>query len=100
MHIVTRRYQGKPGSMEEVVPHLNKVLLPIMSKAPGFIEYYAVDMGNDVLVTISVFETKAGTDESTRIASDYVKQYFTHLMTAPPEIMEGNSVAHQEAHKR
>lgn len=100
MHVVTRRYQVKPGSMEEITQHINKGLLPILSQAPGFIEYYAVDLGNNAAITISVFETKAGTDESTRLATDYVKQHLAHLTTGAPEIMEGESVAHQEAHKR
>jgi len=54
---------------------------------PGFVAYYATRAG-DTLTSVTVCETQAGTQESTRRASDWVKQNLTGASIAAPQITE------------
>lgn len=51
--------------------------------------YYAVDVGNDIVFSVSIFQDQAGADESTRAAADYVKQHLAALFQGSPEITAG-----------
>ena len=57
---------------------------------PGFVAYYATRAG-DTLTSVTVCETQAGTQESTRRASDGVKQNLTGASIAAPQITEGET---------
>ena len=56
---------------------------------PGFVAYYATRAG--ALTSVTVCETQAGTQESTRRASDWVKQNLTGASIAAPQITEGET---------
>jgi hypothetical protein len=57
---------------------------------PGFIDYAAVRNG-DGGVTVTVCEDKAGTDESSRRAAEWVKEN-VRATANPPAITEGTTV--------
>lgn len=84
-----RKY--KTHAPDEVIRRANSGFAPIISKAAGFIEYCTVNAGNDVVVSVSVFDTKAGADESNKLAADWVKQNIASLVAGPPEVMEGEA---------
>jgi len=89
MYIAVRRYKIKPGSIDEVMSSVSEGFVPLISQASGFIAYYAVDAGNDIVFSVSIFQDQAGADESSRAAADYVKQHLAALFQGPPEIIAG-----------
>ena len=89
MYIAVRRYQIKPGSIDEIVRSVSEGFVPLISQASGFIAYYAVDAGNDIVFSVSIFQDQAGADESTIAAADWVKQHLAALFEGPPEITAG-----------
>jgi hypothetical protein len=76
MHAVMRNYSGK-GAKEG-----------IMRSIKGFVSYTIVhtDVGG---FTLSVFQDKAGTDESVRKAGDWVKQNAADTGVSSPAVSEG-----------
>ena len=68
--------------------------MPIIKKTKGFVRYYWLDTGKGEGASLSVFNEKAGADESVRLASDYVKERLSKLLTQKPEIIEGPVKAH------
>jgi hypothetical protein len=76
---------------------VNQGFLPIISKAPGFVAYYIVDAGNDVVASVSVFEDEAGAEESNRMAADWVKENIASLVSGSPEITAGAVTVHKIA---
>ncbi len=42
-----------------------------------------------MVASISIFETQAGAEESTRLAADWVRQNIAELVAGPPEITAG-----------
>src|SRR3712207_2014444 len=95
MHVVVRRYQLDPGSVDEVMRQGNEGFIPLFKDAEGFLAYYALDAGGGEIATISVFEDQAGAEESIRMAADFVQQNLASLLPNPPEVMAGD-VAAQE----
>ena len=89
MYVAVRRYKVKAGSMDEIVRSVKEGFVPLISQAPGFMAYYGVDAGNDIVITVSIFQDQAGSDESTRLAADYVKQNLASLVQGPPEVTAG-----------
>ena len=97
MHAAIRRYQVDPGSVDEVKRGINEGFLPIIKDASGFQAYYALDAGGGRLASVSVFEDRAGAEESTRMAADWIRQNMASLFPNPPEVLQGEVVAHDAA---
>jgi quinol monooxygenase YgiN len=93
MYATIRRYKSK--SPKGVLRQVKTGFVPIISKAPGFLDYYVLNAGDGVLVSISVFETQAEEKESNRMAAQWVKQTVAPLMAGPPEITEGEVIVHK-----
>ena len=97
MHVAIRQYQVDPGSVDEIRRGLNEGLLPKIKEVYGFQAYYAIDAGGGRMASISVFEDRAGAEESTRMAADWRRQNMASLIPNPPEVLEGEVVVHEEA---
>ena len=97
MYAAIRQYQVDPGSVDEVRRGVNEVFLPIIKDASGFQAYYALDAGGGRLATVSVFEDRAGAEESTRMAADWIRQNMASLLPNPPEVLEGEVFANEAA---
>jgi hypothetical protein len=86
MHATVRRYEGvDPSRTDEVTEKVNETLIPKLSKLHGFDGYFLIEAGNGVMTSVSLFDTSAHSDESTRLASDWVRdeKLETALPTAP-----------------
>jgi hypothetical protein len=65
----------------------------LISGVPGFVSYVAVRTGDDTGFTVTVCQDKAGTDESSRRAAEWIKENVGES-TATPTISEGDSILH------
>src|SRR4028119_1101362 len=97
MHAAIRIYQVDPGSVDEVRRGVNEGLLPIIKEVYGFRAYYAIDAGGGRMASVSVFEDRAGAEESTRIAADWIRQNRASWGPNPPEGLQGEVVVHDAA---
>jgi hypothetical protein len=86
-----------PGSVDEIIRGVNEGFLPIIKDVYGFQAYYALDAGGGRLATVSVFEDRAGAEESTRMAADWIRQNMASLLPNPPEVLEGEVFANEAA---
>jgi hypothetical protein len=94
MFAVIRHYHFNPGDGAEIDRRIREEFVPIMKGANGFVRYYWLDTGNGEGASLSVFQDKAGADESVRLAADWVKDNLSKLLTEKPEIIEGPVKAH------
>ena len=97
MYAVLRRYNVNPGSTETIVNRVNGEFLPTISQLPGFISYLVLDPGDGTLASISVFEDRAGAEESTRAATAWVREHLGHMIRSAPVIATGTVVAQSTA---
>ena len=91
MYAVVRTYSG-PGASEifDVIEQREEDVKALITGVPGFVNYAAVRSGEGG-VTVTVCEDKAGTDESSRRAAEFVKENVSTTAN-PPTITEGNTV--------
>ena len=94
MFVTIRRYEAIDQSRtSEFVKKADDSLLPSLSELPGFNGYYLIEAGDGVMSSIGFFDTSAQADESTRVASNWVRE--ENLETAlpnPPKITSGEVV--------
>ena len=97
MYASVRQYTLNPGhgKVEEASRDVLAGLGPIISKAPGFVAYYVLDAGNNVVVAISIFESRAAEETANGMAADWFKQHMASLAFSPPSVAEGEVIAHQ-----
>lgn len=97
MHATIRRYEASDKTRTaEIVQKARDTLLPRLSEMPGFGGYYLVDSGDGVFSSVSIFDTEAHADESTRVASTWVREEkLETALTTPPQITSGKLVVHE-----
>jgi hypothetical protein len=94
MYLTVRRYKIPPGTTAELARRIQQEFLPIVSKVPGFIEYFWTSAGENEMFSVNVFKDRAGAEESVRVAADYVRNHQS-LFPNPPEVVTGEVVAYQ-----
>ncbi|MFF2516385.1 hypothetical protein [Streptomyces sp. NPDC058086] len=92
MYAAVRRYEGVTDSAE-AARLVNEGFVPLMRQVPGFVAYYWIDTGDGVMVSTSVFQDRAGADESISRAADFVRDNLAALLPNPPQVMAGEVVA-------
>jgi hypothetical protein len=97
MHATIKRYEGVDESRtEELVKNVGENLLPRLTKMPGFSGYYLIEAGNGVMSSIGFFDTSAQADESTRVASSWVRdERLEKALPNPPKITGGEVIVHE-----
>jgi hypothetical protein len=97
MYATIRRYESvDQNRTSELAKKADETLVPRLSKLPGFSGYHLIEAGNGVISSVGFFETSAQVDESTRVASNWVRE--EKLETAlpnPPKITTGEVVVHK-----
>jgi hypothetical protein len=95
MHATVRRYEGVDASRtDEVTKKVNETLIPKLSKLPGFDGYFLIEAGNGVMTSVSLFDTSAHADDSTRLASSWVRdEKLETALPNPPKITLGEVIA-------
>jgi hypothetical protein len=95
-YVSIRRYEGIID-FDEVVRRAAEGFVPIISGTPGYIAYHIIDAGGGVAASISIFESQAGAEESTRRAAAWVKENLAQLIPNPPQVTAGEArVSHQK----
>jgi hypothetical protein len=87
MYAAIRTYQTSDA--REVARRANRGFVPIVSGTPGFVAYYIVDGGEGTVASVSIFEDRAGADESTRRAAEWVADNLAELAVCGPEVLAG-----------
>jgi len=94
MFAVIRHYHFKPEDGKKIDQLIQEGFVPLLKKAKGFVRYYWLDTEEGQGVSLSVFNDKAGADESVLLAADFVKKSMSELLNQKPEVIEGPIKAH------
>jgi hypothetical protein len=92
MYAAVRRYEGIIDD-DEAARLVRDSFMPELEKVKGFVAYYWIDAGDGVMASLSVFEDKAGADESVKFARQWIVDNAPNLFPNPPEVTEGEVVA-------
>ena len=95
MYALIRQYEGLDATMQETASKKASIeLRPILAKSPGFVSYELIkpEGMNDVVTSISVFDTRDHAEASNTVAEQWVH---TNLPTmTKPNKIAGELVAH------
>jgi hypothetical protein len=90
MYAVVRTYSGQGASeLFDLLGQREEDVKSLISGVPGFVNYVALRDG-DGGVTVTVCQDKAGADESSRRAAEWVKENVS-TTADPPTITEGDT---------
>ncbi|MEV8533890.1 hypothetical protein [Streptomyces sp. NPDC051211] len=92
MYAAVRRYEGV-SDPSEAGRLVKERFVPLMREVSGFVAYYWVDAGDGVMVSTSVFQDRAGAEESVSRAAEFVRENLASLLPNPPQVMAGEVVA-------
>ena len=97
MFATIRRYDAIDQTrISELVKKTDETLLPSLTELPGFSGYSLLEAGNGVMSSISYFDTSEHADESTRLASNWVReQKLEKVLPNAPKITSGEVVLHK-----
>ncbi len=94
MFAVVRHYHFNPEDSDMIDKLVQEDFVPLIKKAKGFVRYYWLDTGAGEGASFSVFEDKAGADESIHLAADFVQAHMSKYINQKPEVIEGPVKAH------
>lgn len=77
---------------------INESFVPLISGIKGFEAYYAINTSEDVLASMSVFDTQEGAEQSNQLAEDWVAKNAAKFIIGKYETHEGEVFAHSLAH--
>lgn len=102
MYATIRRYTLKDPSkakaaFADLKPRLEQKFTPMLHDVPGFHGYYVLTSNDRELVTVSIFETRDGAQESNRRAAEFVRIDPMKDEMGTPEIIEGELMLSKEA---
>ena len=93
MFASVRRYTLNSGANLAGSPLVEQGFIPLVKKIPGFVSYSLIDGGSengrDVLITVSVFESREGVEESVKQASQWVGANLASFEPSQPMIAQG-----------
>lgn len=75
MFATIRRYDAIDSERtDELVKKVDETLVPSLTKLPGFNGYCLIEAGDGVLSSIGFYDTVEHADESTRVATNWVRE--------------------------
>jgi hypothetical protein len=97
MFATVRRYEGVDATnRDELTKKVGETLAPRLSKMPGFNSYFLIDTGNGVMSSIGLFDNSTQADDSTRVASEWVRdEKLERILQSPPNVTGGEVIFHK-----
>ena len=97
MYGTIRRYDVTDTTRSsELVDKVNDRLVPKLSELSGFNGFFLIDAGNGIMSSVSFFDTEAHAEESTQVASDWVRESeLQKVLPNPPKITIGEVVVRE-----
>jgi hypothetical protein len=92
MYAAVRRYEGIKDD-SEAGRLVGESFVPLLEGVEGFVAYYWIDAGDGTMASLSVFDDKAGADESVKLAHQWIEDNAPGLFPNPPRVTEGLVVA-------
>jgi hypothetical protein len=94
MYATVKRYEGIEAShKDELTKKVNETLIPRLSKLPGFDGYFLIDSGEGVMSSIGLFHTSTQANESSRVASEWVRdEKLERILKSPAKVTDGEVI--------
>ena len=74
MYASLRTYRVDPGTVDAILHRVDRDFAEALSQEPGFVAYQAIDTGNDMIMTITTFQTHEQAEASNELAAQWVAE--------------------------
>ena len=92
MHAIIRTFSGSGAKkMVDLLDERKKEVEGLIRSVKGFVSYSLIRTA-DGGVSVTVCEDKAGTDQSSQIARDWIGKNASDLGVSPPTVVEGSVI--------
>ncbi len=92
MHAVVRNYSGSGAKkLFDLLEERKSDVESIMRSVTGLVTYSMIRT-DDGGVTVTVCQDKAGTDESIRVAREWIQENASDMGSSPPAVSEGSTL--------
>ena len=93
MYVSVRRYTIGAGSIDALAHRLEEEFAPAISQEPGFLGYLAIDAGDRMVETVSVFVDATSAHRSDELAAEYVAEYLAEFEPTRTGVTGGDVLA-------
>jgi heme-degrading monooxygenase HmoA len=90
MYTVIRKYDIVPGMVEEFIQQVQKSLVPIINQVPGFREYSLMEVGENEVAAISIFESLDDAKVSAQQTAAWIAEHTELFIQGFTKLMAGN----------
>lgn len=90
MHTVVRIYRGATGLGDQLAGRTAEIR-SVLERVPGFIGYTLVQT-TDGVCSVTTCRDRLGTEESNRLAAEWLKENLPAFSAKPPEVLHGEAV--------
>jgi len=89
MHASVRRYVVGAGSIDALMHRIDQEFAPALSQQPGFVGYFALDIGCGAIETISIFRDTASAERSNELAAAYLAENLAEFEMTRTDVTAG-----------
>ncbi|MFL5911341.1 MAG: hypothetical protein ACJ768_12295 [Gaiellaceae bacterium] len=89
MYASIRSYRLEKGDMEEAMHRVDTSFADRLAEEPGFVAYQAVDCGDNMLCTVTVFHDEAAAKRSVDLAADFVRDEMSDMELVRTDVKGG-----------
>ncbi|MFI7588213.1 antibiotic biosynthesis monooxygenase [Spongisporangium articulatum] len=89
MFATYRKLKVNPGSAAEVAALIQAEYMPLLDDVPGFVSYTLVDLGDDEITSIGVFQSAESAAEANARAKSWVGERLSPFVATPLDAREG-----------
>jgi excisionase family DNA binding protein len=86
MYAAIRRYRLDSKYSDEVIRQIVENFVPRVRESEGLLGYYILDVGDGTFATITICENQAEVEESSKKATEWMKQYLASTILSQEEI--------------
>ena len=91
MYASVRTYRIASGSVDAVMRRVDRDFAEALSQEPGFMAYHAIDTGNDMVMTVSLFHDREQADASNQLAAQWVAEDLSDLNVTRVGVIGGEA---------
>ncbi len=100
MYAVIHQYYIIPETADELMQRVRDGLVPMLSKESGFVAYYVLQVSNDMLISVSIFDSLARAEEPPMEVIDWEQQNIASFIQCLPEVKIGEVKIHRTSFTR
>jgi quinol monooxygenase YgiN len=92
MHASLRTYRVGSGSVDAVMRRVDRDFAEALSQEPGFVAYHAIDTGNEMVMTISLFHDREQAEASNELAAQWIAEELSEFNVTRVGVIGGEAI--------